>query len=116
MYGYVARKINSDIVYWSIDTLKKHQLLAPLNLSEVPIMDNQLIRMFLYCSLVLILLYLNMLKFPMLALLYIAFGILEYFLLEKGLKVDNKWIIYSYRCLFLITGIIVIFYRDRVIG
>ena len=24
--------MNSDIVYWSIDTLKKHQFLAPLNL------------------------------------------------------------------------------------
>lgn len=77
-------------------------------------MKNQFFRMWIYCSLLLILLFFNQLNFLKLILVYSAFVLLEVYLTAKGWYLKNKYIIYAYRVLFIVTGIIVIFCRDKI--
>ncbi len=77
-------------------------------------MKNQFFRMLIYCSLLLILLFFNQLNFFKLVLFYSAFVLLEVYFTAKGWHSKNKYIIYAYRALFIVTGIIVIFSRENI--
>lgn len=72
--------------------------------------------MLIYCGLLLGLLFFNQLNFLKLVLLYSGFVLLEVYFTAKGWHLKNKYIIYAYRALFMVTGIIVIFCRDNIMN
>ncbi|WP_342577215.1 hypothetical protein [Psychrobacillus sp. FSL K6-2843] len=77
-------------------------------------MKNQFLRMLLYSLILLVLLILDKLSFLILATLYFLFMSLELFFNSKEFKKDSKYIVLGYRILFILTAVIIIFNRDKI--
>lgn len=79
-------------------------------------MKNQFLRMLLYSTILLVLLSWHKLNFYILATLYFLFMVIEVFLNSKEYKKESKYIVLGYRILFILTAVIIIFNRDKIMG
>ncbi|MEK4626771.1 hypothetical protein MKZ17_00705 [Solibacillus sp. FSL R7-0682] len=79
-------------------------------------MKNQFLRMIIYSFILLFFLLVDKLNFLLLTFLYFFFMSLEFHFNIIGFKKDSKFIVRGYRILFILTGLIIIFNREKIIG